>query len=85
MNRDVDLRRLHKFSEATNLILSNIGASSLGRRLTHIARCAAEILDAETGAIFLVKPGGYLSLEASYGHREGAGSVAKIDLRPRRS
>jgi PAS domain S-box-containing protein len=78
MNRDVDLRRLHKFSEATKLILSNIGSSSLEEQLTYIARYAAEILDAETGAIFLVKQEGYLTLEASYGHREGGFEKGKL-------
>jgi PAS domain S-box-containing protein len=70
--RDTDkLNRLEKLSRANNVIMSNLGTMSLDERLNQIAKCATEILDTESCGIFLVKRTGFISLEASHGHREG--------------
>jgi GAF domain-containing protein len=65
------LRRLEQLSQASSEIMGNLGIMSLDERLNLITKHATEILEAETCAIFLVKHPGFLSLEASYGHREG--------------
>ncbi|MFN8457502.1 MAG: GAF domain-containing protein [Anaerolineae bacterium] len=65
------LRRLEQLSQASSEIMGNLGIMSLDERLNLISKHATEILEAETCAIFLVKHPGFLSLEASYGHRAG--------------
>ncbi|MDX1523213.1 MAG: GAF domain-containing protein, partial [Anaerolineae bacterium] len=65
------LRRLEQLTIAYSEIMSNLAEMGLDERLNLIAKHATEILEAETCAIFLVKRSGFLSLEASYGHREG--------------
>ncbi len=66
------LRRLEKLSKATKEITSNLGSMTLDELLTLIAKHATEILEAEVCGVSLVKREGFLSLEASYGHREGS-------------
>lgn len=65
------VKRLEKLSLATKEIMDNLGKMSLDDRLTLIAKHAADILEAETSGIFLVKQPNFLSLEASYGHVKG--------------
>ena len=65
------LRKLEMLSRASNEIMSNLHSLSLDDRLNLIVRHAAQILDAETSTIFLVKRPGFLSKEASHGHRKG--------------
>jgi len=65
------LHRLQRLSQISNEIMSNLGSMPLDDRLNLIASYAAEILEAESCGILLVKREGYLSLEASVGHREG--------------
>jgi|GEM_PF-1483593 len=65
------LRRLEKLARANSEIVSNLATMPLDERLNRITQYTAEILEAEVCAIFLVKRPGILTLEASYGHREG--------------
>lgn len=65
------LQRLEKLARANSEIMSNLATMSLDERLNLVTRHAADILEAETCGIFLAKFPGFLSLEASYGHREG--------------
>lgn len=70
--RDVaKVRRLERLAQISSEIMGNLDDFPLDERLTLIAKYATEILHAESCGIFLVKRPGYLSLEASYGHREG--------------
>jgi GAF domain-containing protein/ActR/RegA family two-component response regulator len=64
------VRRLEKLSQATKEIIGGLEATKFDDRLMLIAKYATDILETETCGVFLVKDG-YLSLEASYGHREG--------------
>ncbi len=66
------LRRLQRLSEISSEIMSDLGSMALDERLNLIAKRVAEVLEAEVCGISLVKREGYLSWEASYGHREGA-------------
>lgn len=66
-----DRRMLEKLSQALTEIMGNLGSVRLEERLTIIARLATALLDAEVSAILLVKRRGFLTLEASYGHRRG--------------
>ena len=59
-----------KLSKATMEIMDNLRTATLEERLNLIAKSAANVLEAESCGVFLVKDGA-LSLEASYGHREG--------------
>lgn len=71
-SRDADkLRRLARLSQASSEMMGSLGTMPLDERLNLITRHAAEILEAEACAIFLVKRPEFLSLEASYGHRAG--------------
>ncbi len=65
------LHRLERLAQVNGEIMGNLADMPLNERLNLVARHATEILRAETSAIFLVKRPDYLSLEASYGHREG--------------
>jgi len=65
------LRRLEKLAKVTKEITGNLGSMTLDELLTLIAKHATDTLDAEVCGIHLVKREGFLSLEASYGHREG--------------
>lgn len=64
-------RILETLSQAITEIMKNLGSTRLEKRLTSIARLATDLLDAEVSAILLVKRKGFLTLEASYGHRRG--------------
>jgi PAS domain S-box-containing protein len=80
------LRRLHMLSRAINEMTSSLSTMPMNKRLNLIVRRAAKILEAETSGIFLVKREGYLSLEASYGHRKGhfqKGREFKIESGPK--
>jgi PAS domain S-box-containing protein len=66
-----DRKMLEKLSQAITEIMRNLGTTSLEKRLTTIAEFATKLLNAEVSAIFLVKRKGFLTLEASYGHRRG--------------
>jgi len=66
------LKLLGKLTEMTQEIVGNLGAVNLDTQLTLIARHAAELLEAEACGVLLVEREGYLSLEASYGHRKGS-------------
>jgi GAF domain-containing protein/signal transduction histidine kinase len=71
--KDVEkVKRLEKLSEATRLILSNLGTMSLDEQLNCIAKYATEILEAQGCEVLLIRREGFLSLEASYGSREGS-------------
>ncbi len=63
------LARLEKLSHATREIMADLSNTSLDDRLTAIARHATLILNAETCGVFLVKSKGFLTLEASFGHK----------------
>jgi len=65
------LMRLEKLAKVTKEITGNLGSMTLDELLTLIAKHATDILDAEVCGIHLVKRDGFLSLEASYGHRKG--------------
>ena len=72
IDRDEErLAHLEKLSRYMTEIMGNLGVMSLPDLLTMIARHATEILNAEVCTVLLVKHEGILSLEASYGHREG--------------
>jgi GAF domain-containing protein len=66
------LKLLERFSRISQTLMGNLGATSIDDRLTLIAQNAVELLEAEACGVLLVKHEGYLSLEASYGHQEGA-------------
>ena len=66
------LKRLERLSAVSKEFLSDLGSSSLDDRLNLIARYATEVLEAEVCGVLLVRSEGVLSLEASYGHREGS-------------
>jgi PAS domain S-box-containing protein len=66
-----DRKMLEKLSQAITEIMRNLGTTRLEKRLTTIAKFATELLNAEVSAILLVKRKGFLTLEASYGHRRG--------------
>ncbi len=63
---------MERLSKATKEITCNLGSVTLDELLALIAKHAAEILGAEVSGVHLVKREGFLSLEASYGHREGS-------------
>jgi PAS domain S-box-containing protein len=65
------LKKLEMLSRASHEMVSNLHSLGLDDRLNLILRHVTQILDAEAAAIFLVKRPGFLSLEASYGHRDG--------------
>lgn len=60
------LQRLEQLARATREMMGDLGATSLRERLNMIAHHAAEILDAETSGVFLLR-NGMLALEASFG------------------
>jgi PAS domain S-box-containing protein len=64
-------QRLEKMSKVTKEIMSDLGSKTLDDELNLIAKHATEILDAEVCGVMLVQHEGFLSLVASYGHREG--------------
>lgn len=66
------LQRLQTLSQVASEIASNLGTLPLDTRLDLIARRATEILGAEACGILMIKRAGYLSLDASYGHRPDA-------------
>lgn len=65
------LRRLERLAQASREMMGNLEHLSLDERLTLIAKHAREILDVESCGVWLVSRPGYISLEASAGHREG--------------
>src|SRR6185369_10205614 len=65
------VERLEKLSQRITRILSDLDSTNLDARLELIAERAADVLNAEVCGVFLVKKEGFLSLEASWGHREG--------------
>ncbi|HEV7683907.1 MAG TPA: GAF domain-containing protein [Pyrinomonadaceae bacterium] len=72
-------------SQATEAIIRNLGRLPLEGLLTLVARFATQILRAESCAVFLASTKGYLTLEASYGHREGGfikGKKLRIESGP---
>ncbi|HEV2864644.1 MAG TPA: GAF domain-containing protein [Pyrinomonadaceae bacterium] len=71
MNAKDRLSILERLSKATTEIMRNPGGISLQRRLTLITKLTTELLNAEASQILLVKRRGFLSLEASSGHRKG--------------
>ena len=77
--RDADkLRRLETLSRSYNQIMGNLASITLDERLNLIAKNTADILDAEACGIFLVRQPGFLSLEASYGHRKDAFTKGRL-------
>jgi len=64
--------RIAKLSVATTEIVGQLGNLPLEDRLTLIAKYAADILDAETSSVLLVKEPGFVTLVASCGHAEGS-------------
>lgn len=65
------LGKLEMLSRASNEMMSNLRSMGLDERLNLTLRHIAQILDAEACAILLVQKPGYLTVEASYGHRAG--------------
>jgi GAF domain-containing protein len=63
-------RRQEQLSQATLEILEKLRSGTLDERLSLIAMSAANVLEAESCGVFLVRKG-MLSLEASHGHRRG--------------
>ncbi len=63
--------RLEKLALATKEIVGDLAIRTLDDRLELIAKHASGILEAESSGVFLVRQKGFLSLEASYGHRDG--------------
>lgn len=59
--------RLELLSRATFEIFGHLGTTNLDERFMAIASSAAQILNAESCDLFLVRREGFLSLEASYG------------------
>ncbi len=68
---DDKFRRLKKLANAIKEMMGDLGTRTLDERLNLIARHAADILNAESCGVHIVRREGYLRLEASYGHREG--------------
>jgi len=68
----VKMRGLEKLAQAVGEIMTDLEGQSFDDRLTYIARHVTQILDCECCYIVLVKREGWLSLEASYGHRENS-------------
>lgn len=68
--RDERRKRLEKLPKATKEMMSNLGRLRLDERLTIIGRYATEILEAEVCGVHLVKRPGFLTLEASHGHKD---------------
>jgi PAS domain S-box-containing protein len=66
------MRGLEKLSQAVGEIMSDLEGQSFNDRLTDIARHVTEILDCEVCYIALVENQSWLSLKASYGHRENS-------------
>ena len=55
----------------SNEIVGNLSSMDLQQRLDLIAKRAAEITNAESCGICLIKPNGLLSWEAGYGYKDG--------------
>lgn len=71
-NQDLEqTARLKRLSELIPEIMKPLGDGSLDERLDLIAEHAARLLDAETGGVFITRDPQTVTLEASYGHREG--------------
>src|SRR5215213_2048380 len=70
-SRIKDRKMLEGLSQAITEIMKNFGTTPLDKRLTMIAKFATKLLNAEVSAILLVKRKGFLTLEASHGHRRG--------------
>jgi PAS domain S-box-containing protein len=78
--------RLKGLAKATQEIMADLRERSLDERLTLLARHVAEVTNAELAGVFLVKRPGFLSLEASFGHRPGTfdkGREVKITSGPK--
>ncbi len=65
------LERWGKLSQMSNEIVGNLSSMDLQRRLDLIAKRAAEITNAQSCGICLIKPNGLLSWEAGYGYKDG--------------
>ena len=65
------LQRLRRLSEAARKIMEDLVGIGLEERLQRIAEHTTRILNAESCGVFLVEKPGFLTLTASYGHREG--------------
>jgi|GEM_PF-5681409 len=79
------LTALTNLSKATAEIIQSLGRIPLEELLTLVAKFATQILRAESCGVFLASTTGYLSLDASYGHREGGfekGRKLRIDGGP---
>jgi PAS domain S-box-containing protein len=66
------MRGLERLSQAVGEIMADLEGQSFDERLTDIARHVTEILDCEVCYIALVEDQSWLSLKASYGHRENS-------------
>jgi GAF domain-containing protein len=64
-------KRLEDLAAAVNNILSHVTKSNRKERLNAVAEYAAKVTGAETCGILLVEEPDWLTLRASYGHREG--------------
>lgn len=83
---ETNLKRLQRLCSATRMVMQNLAGTRLDDRLNLIAYEATKILAAESCGVFLVRQKGFLTLEASYGHRPGGfkkGRKLKIHDRPR--
>jgi PAS domain S-box-containing protein len=69
---ETKLKKLGRLAQVMKELMGDLDKKSLEERLDQVALYAAEILEAEVCGVFLVKEPGVLSLEASFGHREGA-------------
>jgi len=78
MSQIISTERMERLADAILQVGSRLEATSLPERLELIVKKAAEVLDAEMCAVLLVKQHGFLSLEASYGHREGTFVKGKL-------
>lgn len=77
--------QLERLARANSAIMGDLGTLALPERLALIAKQMSTILDAESGGIFLAQPGAIMTLEASYGHREGSfvpGRVYQLHSEP---
>lgn len=70
MSEDVTPRLFERFSAAVSILMSHASGSARDELHALVARQAAELLDAEACALFLVGRGRHLALAARHGHLE---------------
>lgn len=70
MSEEAGTRSLERFSAAVAALMSPVGGRTREDLLARLARQAAELLDAEACAVFLVERGHSLALAARHGHLE---------------